>query len=208
MRINRYIRGQVWWLKDNNPQYDGNVQGGSRPVIIVSNDMANRFSNNLTIIPCTSQDKKDLPTHIELEINGPSIALAEDIKTVSKERMGGYIGTCDEELINKIDNAMKIALGLECNCEQKKEYIKNNVTVNDILQTTSQGKAVLMKSGEVVDSVTKGPKIKYTLEDKIRFVNDYENHDKEYMKKKYNISCDKSLLNKVYLFRKAIKENS
>lgn len=111
--MHKYLRGQIYWLHDVK-EYDGSVQGGSRPVIIVSNNRANKFSNNLTIVPCTSiKNKKNLPTHVFLNINEPSIALTEDIQTVSKQRIGLFIGTCTTNIMNEIDNALKIALDLK-----------------------------------------------------------------------------------------------
>ena len=106
MKVDKFKRGQIWWLQENKI-YDGNVQSGNRPVIIISNDANNRHSNNLTVVPCTSQDKKDLPTHFTFTINEESIALAECIRTINKEKIGTYIGTMSllyqEKALTSID---------------------------------------------------------------------------------------------------------
>ena len=80
----------------------------------ISGRSKNLFSNfqSVEAHACTSQDKKDLPTHFTFIINEESIALAECIRTVNKERIGTYIGTCDDEIMKAIDNIVKIALGL------------------------------------------------------------------------------------------------
>lgn len=217
MRVERYLRGQIWWfLEEKN--FDNNVTTGNRPVIIISNNINNRFSGNLTVIPCTSQDKKDLPTHVKLEINGPSIALCESIKTISKNSLGNYIGTCDEELLENIDSCIEIALGLK-GVESSNNYIikHNLIPDNESNHCEVETESVSWEPYKVIDEAIqsadlltskRGRKITYTLADKIRFVQDYETYDKEYMFRHYNIANSKALLQKVYTFRKFIKENT
>lgn len=197
MDIQRYKRGQIWWLKDEIKDYTNHTQAGTRPAIIISNDSANRFSYNLTVIPCTSADKKELPTHVSLEINGPSTALVENIVTVSNSMIGSYIGTCDDKLMDKIDNAIEIALGLKPVPEKFKST-----------EITPIVKPLQIETKKSVETTKRGAKPKYSLEDKIRFVNDYENHGKEFMMKKYNLTSGHALNDRVYIFRKYIKEHT
>ena len=199
MDIQRYKRGQIWWLKDEVKDYSNHTQAGTRPAIIISNDAANRFSYNLTVVPCTTAEKKDLPTHIKLEINGPSIALVENIITVSNTNLGNYIGTCDDKIMEKVDEAIKIALGLKqinpVNIEVKIENNKlNGNSIGEILGETKKvaTNPIIKKSGR---------KPALTLKDKQRILNDYKNHDVDYMLKKYGYKNKKCLQQKIYLIR-------
>jgi len=90
---------------------EGCLQSGTRPVIIVSNDMANDFSPVITVIPVTSRlNKKRLPTHVYLNrcgLDRPSVALAEQIRSINKSKLIHKIGsikntTYEEQLKNAI----------------------------------------------------------------------------------------------------------
>lgn len=92
----------------------GSEQTGVRPCIIVSNDMCNKFSPIITIIPLTTKVKNSyLKTHCTiLSSLKPSIAMAEQIKTVDKKRIFEYINTLDSEEIKNLKNCIKIQLNL------------------------------------------------------------------------------------------------
>lgn len=100
----------------------GSEMDAGRPAVVVSNDVGNEHSGIVEVVYLTSQPKKDLPTHTKILCSVPSIALCEQIHTVSKERLGGYIRTCTKKEIDAIDAALKISLGLEndnSNLEEK-----------------------------------------------------------------------------------------
>ena len=113
MRVNKFARGQIWWIEDSI-NYDGNIQGKSRLCVIVSNDLNNSNSTILTVIPLTTQIKRlDIPTHITFYVNNvQNMTLCEHIKTINMSKLYDYQGICDEELMLKIDDTIKIALGL------------------------------------------------------------------------------------------------
>lgn len=85
-------RGDIFWA----PVIEGNEEGElyvgkNRPVIIVSNEKANLFSNWVTYVPITSQPKKVLPTHVDVSCNlikGP--ALCEKVSTITKEKLDSF----------------------------------------------------------------------------------------------------------------------
>lgn len=63
MEVLKYLRGQIWWA--NLDYLESITQRGKRPVIIISNNLANRFSGNVTVIPLTTQIKRlDIRTHL------------------------------------------------------------------------------------------------------------------------------------------------
>lgn len=113
MKVNKFQRGQIWWF-ENSYSFDGSVQGGTRPAIIVSNNKANEYSKNLVVVPCTTSVKRlDMKTHIKFDMNGvTNIALCENIMSANIQKLTNYIGFCDDDLLNKIECGVKIALGL------------------------------------------------------------------------------------------------
>ena len=97
----------------------GSIQSGKRPVLICSNDMNNKYSSVLTVIPLTSKmSKRPLPTHVELNSeNSPclkltSIALCEQIITLPKDSIEYVIGNVSEEIMSKINYAIMVQLAL------------------------------------------------------------------------------------------------
>lgn len=97
----------------------GSIQSGKRPVLICSNDMNNKYSSVLSVIPLTSKmSKRPLPTHVELNnentpcLKFKSIALCEQIITLQKDSIEYIIGNVSEEMMNKINRAVMIQLGL------------------------------------------------------------------------------------------------
>lgn len=86
-------RGDIFYVA-NSGWCVGSEQRGDRPAIIVSNDMANKHSPNVSIVYLTSQEKKPLPTHVEVICKVPSTALCENIQTVSKDRLADFVKSC------------------------------------------------------------------------------------------------------------------
>ncbi|NFH01581.1 type II toxin-antitoxin system PemK/MazF family toxin [Clostridium botulinum] len=91
----------------------GSEQGGIRPVICLSNDIGNTYSPTVIVATITSQQTKaKIPTHVNISGYGlkeDSIVLLEQIRTIDKRRLKGYIGHADELAMRKIDKAKEIA---------------------------------------------------------------------------------------------------
>ncbi len=96
----------------------GSEQGGVRPVIIVQNNVGNKYSPTIIIAPITSQlNKAKLPTHVKIrgsEFGLPknSVALLEQLRTIDKRRLREKIGSFDQAIMLKIDEAMAVSLDL------------------------------------------------------------------------------------------------
>ena len=109
-------RGDIFYA-DLSPVV-GSEQGGIRPVLIVQNDVGNKYSPTVIVAAITSQiNKAKLPTHIELSANEyglskDSVVLMEQIRTIDKKRLKEKIGHMDEELQYSIDEALRISFGL------------------------------------------------------------------------------------------------
>ena len=98
----------------------GSEQGGIRPVVIIQNDLGNKYSPTVIAAAITSQmGKTKLPTHIEIEskdcgLKNDSVILAEQIRTIDKSRLKEKIGHIeDESVMNKINDALGVSFGLE-----------------------------------------------------------------------------------------------
>ena len=82
----RILRGDIFFVKKGG-YVTGHEQEAGRPAIIISNDIGNEHSGNVEVVFLTTQEKKPLPTHVNVLCQVPSIALCEAITTVSKESM-------------------------------------------------------------------------------------------------------------------------
>ena len=113
MEINR---GDIYYA-DLSPVV-GSEQGGVRPVLVVQNNIGNKYSPTVIIAAITSQlSKAKLPTHIELnkdEYSLPkdSVVLLEQIRTLDKRRLKDHICTVDDLTMHKVDLALMISLGV------------------------------------------------------------------------------------------------
>ncbi|KYO66835.1 type II toxin-antitoxin system PemK/MazF family toxin [Thermovenabulum gondwanense] len=109
-------RGDVFYA-DLNPVV-GSEQGGVRPVLVVQNDVGNKYSPTVIVAAITSQiDKAKLPTHVELKkedygLEKDSVVLLEQLRTIDKRRLKEKITFLDNEIMAKVDEALKISLGL------------------------------------------------------------------------------------------------
>ena len=110
-------RGDVFYANLDGDTY-GSERKGTRPVIIVQNNSGNKFSKTVIIVPITKayHKKSALPTHIILEpsdfIKYKSIILTEQIKTIDKVRLTRKIGTLSSRIMEKLDTALAIAVGI------------------------------------------------------------------------------------------------
>lgn len=109
-------RGEIYYA-DLSPVV-GSEQGGIRPVLIVQNDIGNKYSPTVIAAAITSQhEKSKLPTHIELSANNcglqkNSIVLLEQIRTIDKKRLKEKMGMLDDSSMTKIDTALSVSFGL------------------------------------------------------------------------------------------------
>ncbi|ADL68102.1 MULTISPECIES: type II toxin-antitoxin system PemK/MazF family toxin [Thermoanaerobacterium] len=96
----------------------GSEQGGVRPVLVIQNDIGNKYSPTVIVSAITSQiNKAKLPTHVEINgteygLNKDSVILLEQIRTIDKKRLREKIGHFDQEMMEKVNEALQISLGL------------------------------------------------------------------------------------------------
>lgn len=109
-------RGDVYFA-DLSPVV-GSEQGGVRPVLILQNDIGNRFSPTVIVAAITAQiQKAKLPTHVEINaekygFERNSVILLEQIRTIDKQRLTDKITQLDDPMMQQVNKALQISLGL------------------------------------------------------------------------------------------------
>ncbi len=109
-------RGDIYYA-DLSPVV-GSEQGGLRPVLIIQNDVGNKYSPTVIAAAITSKmAKSKLPTHIDLYANEvglskDSVVLLEQIRTLDKQRLKEKMGHLDDQFMNEINNAIAVSFGL------------------------------------------------------------------------------------------------
>ena len=110
-------RGDIYYA-DLSPVV-GSEQGGVRPVLIIQNDVGNRYSPTVIAAAITSQvGKARLPTHIEIlaekgyGLHKDSIVLLEQVRTLDKKRLRERLGHVEEQVMTKVDTAIAVSFGL------------------------------------------------------------------------------------------------
>lgn len=109
-------RGQIYYA-DLSP-VKGSEQGGFRPVLIIQNDIGNRYSPTVIAAVVTSRHTKaNLPTHIwlncECGLPKESMVECEQIRTLDKSRLKDFMGQASQEVMKEIDKGLKISLGVK-----------------------------------------------------------------------------------------------
>ncbi len=113
-------RGDIYYIVSSYAE-QGSEQRAGRPAIIVSNDKNNAHSEVVEVVYLTTRPKTDLPTHIDIRsAEKPSIALCEQVNSISKERLGMFIGHCSETEKTLLDAALMISLGINDFSAEKK----------------------------------------------------------------------------------------
>lgn len=108
-------RGGIFWCPVMEVNAGGELYvGDPRPVIIVSNDRFNSSSCNITIVPITTKEKKDLPSHVKISVNKIiGTALCEKVSFATKDNLGYFCGTLSQKQMGEIDRALCFQLSLE-----------------------------------------------------------------------------------------------
>ncbi len=110
-------RGDIYYA-DLSPVI-GSEQGGTRPVLIIQNDVGNKFSPTVIAAAITSRtDKSKLPTHIDVfaekyGLAKDSVILLEQVRTIDKKRLKEKMGHLDDDVMNRVNNAITVSFGLE-----------------------------------------------------------------------------------------------
>lgn len=152
-----FYRGEIFYIR-NESEYSGNVQGGGRPAVIISNDIGNNAAPILEVVYLTTQEKKPLPTHVKINSSKyPSTVLCEQIDTVNKDKVGDYIGQCSMAEMKKIDAALAVSIGIGIN-------IKSNDLVKKWAEAANEAVKPDEKEPEPIAEKVEMPDIETQLE--------------------------------------------
>jgi len=109
-------RGDIYYA--NLSPVVGSEQGGHRPVLVIQNDVGNKYSPTVIVAAITSQiSKAKLPTHVEINatqynLDKDSVVLLEQLRTIDKRRLRDKVTHLSEEIMGKVDEAIRISIGL------------------------------------------------------------------------------------------------
>jgi mRNA interferase MazF len=104
-------RGEVWWV-NFDPSVGGEIRK-RRPAVIVSNDAANRYLNRVQVVPITSKVDRLFPSEAYVTLNGQQRkALADQLTTVSKQRLEGPVGKLSALDLERVAHAIQVQLAL------------------------------------------------------------------------------------------------
>ena len=115
--LNSEIRRGDLYYADLSPVV-GSEQGGVRPVLVIQNNIGNKYSPTIIIAAITSQiNKAKLPTHIELDCKKyslvkNSVVLLEQIRTIDKKRLREKVSRLDNDIMVSVNRALLISLGI------------------------------------------------------------------------------------------------
>lgn len=126
-------RGKIFYMTFK--EQTGSERQGGRPVIVVSNETCNKFSPTVTVVPLTTKDKKSLPTHVELNVEGLPVygtILCEQVQSVSHYRLGSYVGEVDDRVMRK----------------SKKHFAYSSISTQSSRNSDSSGTTCCQRSSE------------------------------------------------------------
>ena len=112
----KYLRGEIYYA-DLDPVV-GSEQMGTRPVLILQNNVGNHFARTVIVAPITSRihTKSKIPTHSYIGMIGsmkyPSVVMLEQLRTLDKRRLREHMGRVDETMMKQVDTAIAVSFGL------------------------------------------------------------------------------------------------
>ncbi len=114
-------RGDIFYA-DLSPVV-GSEQDGIRPVLVIQNDIGNKYSPTVIVLAITTKNKTNIPTHIPIKagdcgLEKDSIILVEQVRTLDKIRLKEKVGTLDDITMEKVKEALKLSLSIRYDIEE------------------------------------------------------------------------------------------
>lgn len=118
-------RGDIFEAELGNQK--GSVQSGTRPVLIVSNNINNKYSPTVNVLPITSKTKNNIPVHVNIGVEQglefESTVLTEQVVTLNKNQLKQYLGSCNNSKMHEVESAILIQNGINVT----NHYNSNNI---------------------------------------------------------------------------------
>lgn len=105
-----FNRGAIWYA--DLGEAIGSEQSGRKMIMVIQNNIGNKFSPTVIVSIITSRKKTNIPTHVEADLFYKSTIMCEQIKTLDKKRLHRFVGNLTPEKIVEINNALKISLDI------------------------------------------------------------------------------------------------
>lgn len=196
-RLKIVYRGEVWIAE--LPLNQSNIQGGRRPILVISNNACNKYSTVITAIPLTTKKnkRKDLPTHVDIisDTGVENTVLCEQLLTVSRMDIQKFLYRLDEEQMKQVEKCLQIQLGLiEIRRESMKMFLNTITNENSLNSTIS-----LLKKMRSFFSVNTDEE----LENKIR--NCSQDELVNFISKECNDKSDTTISNTISRVKKIFK---
>jgi len=106
-------RGDIYLADLSGIKAVGSEQSGNRPVIVIQNDIGNKYSPNVIVAEITSSTKPDLPSHMYIDLLKPSTIMLEQIKTISKMRLKKKLAQLPVDRVKELDDKLAVCLGIK-----------------------------------------------------------------------------------------------
>jgi mRNA interferase MazF len=146
----------------------GSEQGGLRPVLVVQNNKGNTHSPTLIVLPITSREKPELPTHVPLGsfcgLTENSIAMAEQIRTIDKSRLHRYVGNVGETLMESVETALLAALEIRRKKRDVRVLPLLPVSPQNVVTLCSTCRGQYRDAGYSVQRISKADGAKHTCD--------------------------------------------
>jgi len=197
-RLKKVYRGEVWIAE--LPITKSSIQGGCRPILVISNNACNKYSTVITAIPLTTKGdkKKDLPTHVDIIIGEGGIKctiLCEQLLTISRMDVQKLLYKLDEEQMKQVENCLQIQLGLVELTRNPIKMFLNTITNENTLNSTIS----LLNKLKLFFNVN----TEYELENEIRTCSNEELFD--FITKECNSKSDTTIGNTISRVKKIFK---
>ena len=215
MKDNKFVRGQIWWMEGYELHKMGNKK---RPALIVSNEKINNnlMNDSITIVPITSNiERADIETNILFDryTRCKNIIKCSDITTVYKTQLTDYESTLDKETMDKVDEAIKIVLGLNRNeISENLNNSMNEPSINSIEGKKEVNNIEFEKEIEIneepkvdYEPQKTNKRVKWTAENEALFMQTYSSQGVEETMKKFQLNR-KTIVTMAYKLRQKYPE--
>lgn len=194
-------RGQVWYYVPTVTP-SGHIQKGPRPVVIVSNDRINETSSVVLAVPCTTQIKRNFPTHTLFILNRTvSIALAEQMMPINVDELTDLKATLEGYIMEQIDESIKITLGYKSIPVTGPVHSSADIETENINTTPSSDNDSSHRTSQINKFYSRYPNLapvrasrhyhKWTPEAINQLLEDFASvNDKKELEKKYGLTYD------------------